>query len=353
MELKEESYYGDMHDVETIKECLRAKECFLKNMPAQYSEDATENIMNLLLYWVKGDCYRRKVAFVKGCVERDRERHALFQRAQEPAGIRCPNCFSGMKVIVKDLYDLGETPRVLFFFECLKCKKRRGVFDNGEEYKSKPSPCPKCGKPVKSTFSREGSNDIWRTNCSTCSYAEEDVEDCEAERAGRLQREKEDADFLGKYRAEFCLSSEEGENYLQEIVSLKVFSDLLKESEVKQADPDYKKVASLKKWTVVELEKSLSVELAKTRYEKLLLNKPEIDRHVIIPFTVQDTLPERKGRESELLLRRVIKKALVESNWRLMSEGVSYRLGYLSGRLKGYDREEDLVQLVKQESRRS
>jgi hypothetical protein len=33
-----------------------------------------------------------------------------------------------------------------------------------------------------------------------------------------------------------------------------------------------------------------------------------------------------------------------------MSEGISYKLGYLSGRLKGYEAEDDLVQLVKQKS---
>lgn len=30
-----------------------------------------------------------------------------------------------------------------------------------------------------------------------------------------------------------------------------------------------------------------------------------------------------------------------------MSEGIDYRLGYLSGKLKGYEREEDLVEVYK------
>ena len=38
-------------------------------------------------------------------------------------------------MIFKDLY-CGSL-KVLFFFECLNCKKRRGVFDDGEEYVSK------------------------------------------------------------------------------------------------------------------------------------------------------------------------------------------------------------------------
>ncbi len=30
-----------------------------------------------------------------------------------------------------------------------------------------------------------------------------------------------------------------------------------------------------------------------------------------------------------------------------MSEGINYRLGYLSGRLKGYETEEDLMKIIK------
>ncbi len=52
-------------------------------------------------------------------------------------------------------------------------------------------------------------------------------------------------------------------------------------------------------------------------------------------------------------LNRVIKKTLEGTNWRLMSEGVNYGLGYLSGRLKGYEQEEDLLQLVKKNKEQS
>lgn len=35
-----------------------------------------------------------------------------------------------------------------------------------------------------------------------------------------------------------------------------------------------------------------------------------------------------------------------------MSDGVSYRLGYLSGRLRAYEREEDIKQLVMKNKKR-
>ena len=52
-------------------------------------------------------------------------------------------------------------------------------------------------------------------------------------------------------------------------------------------------------------------------------------------------------RESSSDLKKLIKKRLKGTNWRLMTDGVSYRLGMLSGRLRGYEQEEGLVKLVR------
>lgn len=45
-------------------------------------------------------------------------------------------------------------------------------------------------------------------------------------------------------------------------------------------------------------------------------------------------------------IQKLIKKVLADTNWRLMSEGARYRLGMLEGRLRAYEREEDLLKLV-------
>lgn len=39
-------------------------------------------------------------------------------------------------------------------------------------------------------------------------------------------------------------------------------------------------------------------------------------------------------------------RTLESTNWRLASDGISYRLGYLNGRLHAYENEEDLKKLV-------
>ena len=55
---------------------------------------------------------------------------------------------------------------------------------------------------------------------------------------------------------------------------------------------------------------------------------------------------EAKTQNSIQDLKRLLKKTLEDTNWRLMSEGITYRLGMLEGRLRAYEKEEDLVKLI-------
>ena len=63
-------------------------------------------------------------------------------------------------------------------------------------------------------------------------------------------------------------------------------------------------------------------------------------------FSCLDSKSVREDYDSRKTLKKTIDKALEETNWRLMSEGIRYRLGYLSGRLRAYESEEDLKKLV-------
>ena len=59
-----------------------------------------------------------------------------------------------------------------------------------------------------------------------------------------------------------------------------------------------------------ELEKALSKFLEKERYIKFTFEKPSIDRHGIIPLTVQNADDLRKETDSERYLRQILKKIL-------------------------------------------
>jgi hypothetical protein len=74
---------------------------------------------------------------------------------------------------------------------------------------------------------------------------------------------------------------------------------------------------------------------------------PPPDRQIILNFTVRDTEENRKEHESQKTLEDIIGNALEDKNWALMSDGVQYRLGLLSGRIRGYETEDDLTELTK------
>ncbi len=360
--LKDENYYSDRYDLLTIEECLRHMEFYRGKSSldsandeylAKLSKEEIERVFKFAsefsLYFIKGDRYKKRSSVIREWMTRDSKRDETLQDAQEPRNIRCPDCSKSMSIILKDLYDLdGESGRVLFFFECPTCKKRKGYFNNGEEFKSKPELCPKCNKSLKVSHAQRGDVLIYIRECSACGFSEKEEDDFNKMRVERIAREKGEQELLQKYRAEFCMSETEGQKYLQDILSFQMLSEMIEKEDLKQKDPDYKEAANLNKWGIAELEKVLSETLEKDKFQKLSFDKPEIDKYVIVPFTVQD-FASRQERDSEHKLQRLIKKAVSGSNWRLMSEGVSYRLGCLSGRLKGYEREEDLVQIIKQE----
>jgi hypothetical protein len=51
-------------------------------------------------------------------------------------------------------------------------------------------------------------------------------------------------------------------------------------------------------------------------------------------------------RMSTSNLHKLLKKSLSQTNWRVMTDGINYRLGLLTGRIRAYESKEDLLKLV-------
>ena len=361
--LKEESHYNDLYDLSTIEECLRIVESFrnawkkqsndenLKNLSAKKKSKHFSFLLNWKLFFVKGERFKNRSSTIREWIDRDRSFDTKLENIKEPGDNECQHCYKRMKIVFKGLYDFSlDSPRILFFFECSACHKRKGIFENGEEFISASRCCPRCNKDIKVSYTREGNVITSTRNCPSCGFTETEIDDLDKHESDRRKQQARERDLLQKYRVEFCLSPEEGQEYFASIARMDSLKELLKETVQKRTDPGQQEISKLKKLSVAQLEKLISKIIEKQNYIRLMLEKPAIDRYVIVPFTVQDADESRKENESVRGLQKIIKKTLDGTNWRLMSDGLHYKLGYLSGRLKGYELEEDLLQLVKSPS---
>lgn len=147
--LKDESYYNDLYDLGTIESCLSSLERWQKLINEKFNTNDLKKLSEedrmkgfryyakIELHTIKGGRFRRRKSIIKEWMDRDRKRDERLKNAQEPKNIHCADCSTQMKVTLKDLYDFTEdASRVLFFFECERCNKRKGIFDDGKEFVS-------------------------------------------------------------------------------------------------------------------------------------------------------------------------------------------------------------------------
>lgn len=357
--LKEESYYNDLYDLHTIETCLdyywglkdsfekhRGDKDFKKFTKKQFDEDVYKAV-SYTINAIKIERFRHKKDAVQKWMDDDRQRQERLDNAVEPKGIFCRQCNSPMHSTTKSLEDYTNEPmRVLFFFECPnKCKRRRGVYDDGTDFVSKPQPCPKCHQEVKVDIERKDSVLIWTTTCPSCGYKDIEKDDHDKWEADRKKKEGRDQMLLKRYRDDFCYSEEVGQKAVMHADQLKAFINQMKEKE--EYKEEYDAVANIKKLTVVELEKLLNDTINPQGYIRLEVSKPEFGKQLIVGFTVQDSNTARQEYDSRNGFRKLVQGALTGTNWRLMVDTLTYRLGYLQGRLKAYEAEEDLLNLVK------
>lgn len=90
---------------------------------------------------------------------------------------------------------------------------------------------------------------------------------------------------------------------------------------------------------ISQAEKRLKTALKKNGYTKLKFETPEVQKDLIVSFSVQDEKMGREEYDSRQGLKKLIQKTLKETNWTLMSDGVYYKLGFLIGRLRGREKQ--------------
>lgn len=348
MHLKPRQYYIDLYDRFTVDECRRFERASREFKPKAGEKSSTEEIARAAaaayrcgLYFLTGTRHEKKEETIHEWMKRDERRDELLQFTRIPKGVACLACGQAMGASFKEL-DGDNYDRVLFMFECPGGHlPHRMFYEDGTEWRRQKPSCPTCRHPMEEASVRKDRSIQTTTDCTHCGHTDTTVLDLDAKEETLV-----DPDFA-QDRERFCLSDKEGQEFIRAQADLKYVQAALDEIKKKDQNKElYEKVAKVRKLKIIEVEQLLMPILGKEGFVKFQMKDPEISKDVVVPFTVHDGKVGREERESCRDLKRVMKDALADTNWRLMGE-LQYRLGMLEGRMRAYEREEDLVKIIK------
>lgn len=349
--IKDHTYYSELYDKITIEKCqrleksdgLKSLEHKDKSVAKIKKEFFDKCVAPTALYFIKGERHFDKDKTIQEWMERDRALDEKLENAHEPEGVRCIGCSSlKMKCISRDFMNYADDKdEVVFMFQCEKCGKRRAYWENGKEWESKPYPCPKCKSNLQSEHKKKGNIIETIYFCPDCNHREVESLDLD-----RKAEDDVDADFEAN-RKKYCLSTEDGIKYSAERGHLEGMKRLVDEMKEKEENTElYDEISKIKKLTIVELQTLLNPALEKAGFSSLEFEKPEILKDVILGFNLQDNKVGRDKMVSVQDFQTLVKKTVADTNWRLMGDSASYKLGFLSGRLKGVEGDDDLKRLA-------
>lgn len=360
--LQERKFYEDIYDRHTVEGARHGMESyddffteFEKKLPKEDKIDRPGNALLLNVFYmsvVGNDLIRRyneREQYITDWMAKDEAKDAQIASARLSEEPYCHHCGKqGIRIIDKSLMHRKENHKyddpeeVLIVLSCPHCKKNSAFWEDGTAWKVKPTVCPKCQSEVTHKTTRSKKYITITYTCTSCAYVFKEKLDVST------RKEKEDPDFE-KDRVHFCLLDKEFRDKLFEIQrGLKQMAEFGKEMKEKEDNKHiYDAMKELKKPKIAELIPLLSPSLEKAGYIELHLDRPEMGRDVYISFSCLDSKSDRNDYDSRKTLKKLVDAVLRETNWRLMSDGISYRLGYLNGRIRAYENEEDLKKLVK------
>lgn len=349
--LKERSYYEEMYDRFTVEWCRRFEEPRLisdeeledsKELSLSQIQKYHDLSIDFLLFQEAGNRWLHRDETIQEWMERDKWRDQMVERAQVPL-VLCPSCGKAMECIYTDVRSNIDSNRewLEFFLCCKPCKQGKDVYENGNEVPRKPVLCEKCDREVETDIKKKNGKRYYIETCEHCGHVEETLSTLDEKK----EPTQEEIDRFEHDKKRFCLTDQQGQRYRAWKESMKRLDD---EEKAQEANAEfYDKLAEVKKINVAGLEKLLKPALEKAGYADLHFTMSPPAPQIILSFSVRDTEEKREQYDSRKTLEKAIENALENKNWALTSEGVTYRLGMLDGRIRGYESEEDLQQLTK------
>lgn len=354
--LKQREYYEDIYDSITVNSGRRKTlmftemhDEFFKIMPNEpkNSHRAVLHLNLIYAVFVGSDLLERydsRESRIDEMMAKDSAKDELMANARLTAEPKCQHCeATGLRITEKTLHHrkgFDEPEEVLFMLKCSHCSKNSAAWEDGTALEHRRIYCPKCRNYMEEKDVRKDKVITTTYTCTSCGHTYQDKLDLRT-------KPKPDPDFEAD-KAYYCLTDEKIRQELRDAKwRYEQMAKLGKEFKEKEENKHiYAAIKELKKPKIAELVPLLAEPLEKAGYIEFSLDKPEIGKDVFVGFSCLDNKTDRDDYVSQKDLQKLIAKVLAKTNWRLMSDGISYRLGYLSGRLRAYEREEDLKTLI-------
>lgn len=362
--LKERKYYEDLYDRHTV-ESARQNLTYFQEMYEKWFEMMPEDKpgdfrptfhLNWIYMMMVGSELvtrhdERDMQIIKW-MQRDeaKDEHVVSARLpREPVCMHCGK--TGLRITDKHFSyrdDINKPEEVLFLLKCSACGKNSAYWEDGIQFRAKPTKCPQCRSDMEHATTIKDKIDTTTYTCPSCGHTYSEEFDFSS------KIEEPDPDFE-KDRYTFCLLDpkilEEHRDAKHRFEGL---VQLGKELQEKEANKDvYDAIEALDKLKIAQLLERLGEVLPKHGYAEFSLDKPHIGAQVTVGFNCLDSKADRDDYTSKNSLKRLINKTLENTNWRLASDTISLRLGYLSGALRAYESEEDLKKLVEKKLKNS
>ncbi len=358
--LKDHKYYEDIFDHVTVMGGRRnyaSFEGFRKKfleIASDQPPDSYRNVMHLNWFYMLMvgnelvERYDKRESEIQQMMASDQAKDEQIAAARLTSEPVCEHCGkTGLRITSKDLMHRGEDyahddpEYVLFMLRCPHCGKHSTYWEDGSMWEHRITRCPKCKTIMSEKSTRRDKVITTVHKCPSCKHSYTDKLDLN-------HKEKDPDPDYERDRYIFCLQDKkmldehrDGKWRLEGIIQMgKEFKEREDNKHI------YDAMANIKKPKIAELSAILAPMLEKAGYIEFSLDKPEMGKDVVLGFNCLDGKSERSDYDSEKTLKKTVEKALADTNWRLMSDGIHYRLGYLSGRLRAYEGEEGLKSLV-------
>jgi hypothetical protein len=365
--LDDRSVYEERYDKLTVELC-RDRENMVENLlgerPPLDSQGEADpangyHIYSMMYFQfveaLAGERWQEREATINEWMAEDEAKDRGLENARPAATPYCRSCDEDMEVTSRVYHQRTRGGRskgghddILFMFDCRRCNKRVASWQDGTEWKPPQARCEQCRAAVEETDKRRGNTITTTYACGNCGHNHKSTL-----RLGAREKTEPDLDFKLD-RRRFCFDAATGQKFLERKTHIEHIRKLLEQGQQQASgepafDPVAAAVKDVRRLKVAQLADLLAKAVAKDEYSDFKLGELQVGPEVAVPFSCLDNRPERGDYDSRTSLKKLVTTALADTNWQLMSQGVSHRLGYLSGRLRAYESEDDLRKLVEKQ----